>query len=107
MGDLMARPQDGFAGGGMSLDGPAGHEERRLRFMAGKEFEQLGYADARLVAAIGHGDEPVDIAPVHAEPDRFGIDVEAEKQGTALAVRPGEIGSRGRLVDGARGWIFG
>ena len=100
--DLMAGLEDGLAGRRMRLDGPSGDEESRLDLVPSQELEQLRNADTGLVSPVGHGDEAIRIATVHAEPDGLGVDIEARKQGAFLAVRPWKFRSRRSRI----GWAW-
>jgi hypothetical protein len=100
--DLMAGLEDGLTGCRMRLGGPSGDEESRLDLVSSQKLEQLRNADTGLVSPVGHGDEAIRIAAVHAEPDRLGVDVEARKQGAPFAVRPGIFRSRWSRI----GWAW-
>ena len=56
MADLVPGPKNGLRHRGMRIDRPAGDEERRLQIELIEQFQKFRRSDARLVAAIAHGD---------------------------------------------------
>jgi hypothetical protein len=63
----------------MRIHRPASDEERRLQIKLIEQLKELRRADARLVAAIAHRDEPLGVSCVLAGPGAFCVHVEGEE----------------------------
>ena len=59
--DLVARLENGLGHRGMRIHRPTSDEERRLEVELIEQFQEFRRADARLVAAIAHGDEALGV----------------------------------------------
>ena len=73
----------------MRVDRPAGDEEGRLEIELVEQLQQFRRADARLVAAIAHGDEPLGMHGVLAGPRALRVDVERQEHRRLVRLRPG------------------